>query len=203
MADVDAAPVTDDTAGDAPDGPHQGGVAGATIGRIVAVVVIIGMVVYWIAIFAGVFDKQNPDYLNNRTYANSLQTQCKGLLTDLATLPNAADITSPSQRADVLDQANVMVGQFIRDVQAKAPTTGDEAITMKGWIADWKTYLKDRQDYAKRLHVDPKAQLLLDPTNIGKDQGTGKQPPAAVDESILTFAQVNGILECATPGDVG
>lgn len=174
---------------------------GFTVWRGLAIVAVMSMVIFWIWIFSGAPAKDNPDKLKDKAYVASLEKRCTKLQTDLATLPNAADMKSPSHRAEVLDQANVMVEAFIDDLQAGAPTTGDAAISVNGWLKDWRTYLADRQDYAKRLHKDPNAQLLLDRTNIGK--GDDKQPPASVDESILTFAQVNEILVCATPGDVG
>ena len=62
------------------------------------------------------------------------------------------------------------------------------------WIADWKTYLANREDYADRLRTDPNAQLLLDRSTIGAD---------SVDKAIQIFTQVNEIPACETPGDVG
>ncbi|WP_426572819.1 hypothetical protein [Aquihabitans sp. McL0605] len=167
---------------------------GFTIGRVLAIMTVIGMVIFWVWIFSGAPAKQNPDRLKDEAYVTLLQGQCKAMVANLADLPNAAHIKTASARADVLDDANVIVGRFIDDVEAKAPTTGDAAVSMAGWIKDWRTYLADRQDYATRLHTDPNAQLLLDRSEIGSD---------SVDQTIQVFTQVNNIPECDTPGDVG
>jgi hypothetical protein len=63
---------------------------------------------------------------------------------------------------------------------------------MEGWLADWRIYLIDREDYAERLATDPEARLLLDESQLGDP----------VDKTIEIFAQVNGISDCATPGDL-
>jgi len=172
------------------EGPYR---MGFTWGRALAIGAVVTMVIFWIWIFSGVPGRKNPDYLQDRAYAESLEAQCQTLLDDLAELPNAADMTTQAERADVLDDANVLVGQFIDQVEADAPTTGDAAISMKGWIADWRVYLEDREDYAERLRTEENAQMLLSRSKLGD----------SVDKTIQIFTQVNDIKACDTPGDVG
>jgi hypothetical protein len=167
---------------------------GFTWGRGLAIVAVVSMVIFWIWIFSGAAKKTNADYLENRTYAAALEKQCQGLRDQLDELPNAADMTSQAERADVLDDANVLVGQFIDEVAADAPKTGDAGKSMKGWLTDWRTYLADREDYAQRLRTEDNAQLLLSRSTIGAD---------SVDKTIQIFTQVNDIPACDTPGDVG
>ena len=186
MVDVEAPEqATDDT--------ELVGPKGATPGRILALVAVIAMVMLWVAIFAGYFNKDNPDKLQDEAYVAQLEEQCQGLRDDLDTLPNAADTTSAAERADVLDDANVMVGDFIDELEAGAPTSGDAQISVEGWIRDWRTYLANREDFADRLRTDPGAQLLLDRSELGD----------SVDKTIQIFSQVNEIPACDTPGDVG
>lgn len=173
------------------DGPYR---MGFTWGRGLAIAAVVAMVIFWIWIFSGAPKRDNPDYLQDRAYAEALEDQCQGLRDQLAELPNAADMTSQAARADVLDDANVLVGQFIDDVAAEAPKSGDAAVTMKGWLADWRTYLSDREDYADRLRTEDNAQMLLSRSTIGTD---------SVDKTIQIFTQVNAIPACDTPGDVG
>lgn len=178
----------------APPEPERDVPMGFTWGRGLAIVAVVSMIIFWIWIFSGAAKKDNPDYLQDRTYVASLVEQCQGLRDQLDKLPNAADMTSQDERADVLDDANVLVGQFIDDVAASAPTSGGAAKSMKGWLTDWRTYLGDREDYAKRLRTEDNAQLLLTKSTIGAD---------SVDKAIQIFTQVNDIPECDTPGDVG
>lgn len=173
------------------DGPYR---MGFTWGRGLAIGAVVAMVVFWIWIFSGAPAKQNPDKLQDEAYVSQLEDQCQALRDDLDDLPNAADLDTAAQRADVLDDANVLVAGFIDEVEAGAPTSGDAGVTMEGWITDWRTYLANREDYADRLRTDSGAQLLLDRSTIGTD---------SVDKAIQIFTQVNEIPACETPGDVG
>lgn len=158
-----------------------------------AIVAVVTMILYWTWIFSGAPAKDNPDRLQDRAYAARLEDQCQGLRDGLEKLPNAADLSTPAARADVLDRANVLVGKFIDELEAGAPTSGDASVSIEGWIGDWRKYLANREDYAKRLRTEPNAQLLLDRSKLGD----------SVDKTIQIFSQVNEIPSCDTPGDVG
>jgi hypothetical protein len=162
-------------------------------GRIAAVVAALAIVLFWAWVFSGAPKRDNPDLLEDRAYAAQLEERCQGLRDDLAALPSAIAIDDPGERADVLEDANVLVEEFVDDLEAGAPTEGDASRTMEGWIADWRTYLANRQDYAQRLREDPDARLLLDESPLGDP----------VDKTIEVFSDVNAIEACATPGDVG
>lgn len=172
------------------DGPYR---MGFTWGRGLAIASVVLMVIFWVWIFSGAPKRDNADYLQDRAYAESLEERCQALRDDLDDLPNAAELPNQAARADVLDDANVLVGEFIDDIEADAPTSGDASITMKGWIADWRIYLADREDYAARLRTEDNAQLLLSESKLGD----------SVDKTIQVFTQVNAIKACDTPGDVG
>ncbi len=173
------------------EGPYR---MGFTWGRGLAIGAVVIMVIFWIWIFSGAPARENPDKLQDEAYVTQLEDQCQTLRDDLDELPNAADLKTAAERADVLDDANVLVAGFIEEIEAGAPTSGDAAVSMEGWITDWKTYLANREDYAERLRTDPGAQLLLDRSTIGAD---------SVDKAIQIFTQVNEIPACETPGDVG
>ncbi len=166
---------------------------GFTWGRGAAIVAIVTMIIFWIWIFSGAPAKYNPDRLDDRAYVAELEDRCQALRDGIGDLPNAADLETPAERADVLDEANVLVGEFIDDLEAGAPTTGDASVSISGWIGDWKKYLANREDYAERLRTEPNAQLLLDRSKLGD----------SVDKTIEIFSQVNEIPSCDTPGDVG
>lgn len=161
--------------------------------RAVAVIAALAMVLFWAWIFSGGPKKQNPDYLDDRAYVTRSAERCRQLIDDLKALPNAEAASTAKQRADVLDQANELVSGMVDDLESTAPRTGDDAKSLKGWIADWRTYVENREDYARRLRTDPGARLLLD-ANPGGDP---------VDRPIEVFADVNDMPDCATPGDVG
>jgi len=102
---------------------------------------------------------------------------------------------TPAERADLLDRATVMVTEMVDDIEADAPASGDDAVSLRGWFSDWRTYLADRDAYADRLRVDPDAKFLVSENGEFED---------SVDKTIEVFAEdANDIDACATPGDVG
>ncbi|MCB0964760.1 MAG: hypothetical protein KDA98_15910 [Acidimicrobiales bacterium] len=164
-----------------------------TVGRVAMVVAFLAMALFWIVIWSGVLAKQNPDYLDDRAYVDGLEARCQQLRDDLDELPPPNETPELPDRIEVIEQANVLVEGFVDDVEAGAPTEGDDGTSMAGWIGDWRTYVADREDYVVRLREDPEARFLVDETDFGD----------SVDKTIEIFADVNGIPDCATPGDVG
>lgn len=164
-----------------------------TIGRIAAVMVGLAIALFWIWIFSGAPAKDNPDELDDPAYVAELEARCQQLRDDIGELPLPTETPTPAERAAVIDEANDLIAAFIDDVRAGAPTSGDDQVSMEGWLADWDTYLADREDYVERLATDPEARLLVDESPLGD----------SVDKTIEIFAQVNRIPDCATPGDAG
>lgn len=163
-----------------------------TAGRIAAVMAVLAMVLFWLWIWSGAPAKDNPDKLKDKAYVTSLETRCKAMVKAIDALPPAQTTPDPVERADVLDQANAILVDFVADLRADAPTTGPAAKSVDGWLDDWETYVRDRQEYADALRTDPKARLLLDQSPLGD----------SVDKTVQIFAEVNEIPDCSTPGDV-
>ncbi|MCB1031129.1 MAG: hypothetical protein KDA95_07305 [Acidimicrobiales bacterium] len=163
-----------------------------SVGRALAVLTMLVIVGFWAWIFSGAPARKNPDFLD-RAYAEKLGAQCQAMVDNIATLPSGLTITDATERADVLDQANEMIAEFIEEVRQGAPSTGNDAKSITGWLGDWETYLANREDYANRLREDPSARLLLDASPLGD----------AVDRTILVFAEINHLDACQTPGDIG
>src|SRR5690606_26277479 len=118
--------------------------------------------VFWAVVFLGIPKKENPDRLDDRAFVERTSQRCDALLEDLSALPNGAFIEDHVERAAVLDQATDLVEAMVDDIEADAPKTGDDAISLNGWIGDWRTYIANRRDYADRLGDDPEARLYLD-----------------------------------------
>lgn len=163
------------------------------IGRILTVLAVLSMVVFWAWILAGGPQKANPDRLDNRAFVQRTSRRCQKLRLDISHLPNAADANGARARAEVLDRANARVARFVDAVAVDAPRSGDDAKSIDGWIADWRRYVANREDYARRLRADPKARLYVTRSKLGD----------SVDRTIEIFADVNDMPDCATPGDVG
>lgn len=164
-----------------------------SIGRVLAVTAMVAMAIFWAIVFLGIPKKENPDRLDDRAFVERTIIRCDALLEDLGELPNGSFIEDHVERADVLDDATDLVEAMVDEIDADAPKTGEDAVSLEGWIGDWRTYVANRRDYADRLRSDPEARLLLD-QSLGGD---------SVDKPIEIFADVNDMPTCATPGDVG
>ena len=113
---------------------------------------------------------------------------------DLDALPVASQSSTATERADVLDKANVIFSDMLGDLddlRTLAPS-GDQRERTTAWLADWKVLLSDRRDYAEALRDDPKAVLL-----ISEKPGTGQHITGWIDE----FALANKMDDCVTPSD--
>lgn len=175
--------------------PTQGRTkARSLVGRAAAVVLIVGTVVFWVWIFSGAPKRANPDRLDDRAFVERTHERCRELRRDLDRLPDARAAESAAERATVLDRANVLVGAMVEEIEADRPTTGEDAQRLRGWLADWRTYVGDREAYAAALRRDPGARMTLS-ENAALSDG--------VDKTIEVFSDVNDMPDCATPGDVG
>lgn len=164
--------------------------------RIAAVIAVLAMALFWAWILSGGPRKANPDYLDDRSYAEAAETRCQTLRNDLDAqgLLIPGDFDDAAQRADELDVANGLVTAMVDDLEAMAPTQGDDGIRLRGWLTDWRSYLADREAYAAALRTNPEARLLLTENETLRD---------SVDRTIKIFVDVNEMPACATPGDVG
>jgi hypothetical protein len=163
-----------------------------SVGRVLAVSAMVAMAIFWAVVFLGIPRQENPDRLDDRAFVDRTIDRCDALLADLAELPNGSFIEGAEERADVLDRATDRLEVMVEEIDADAPG-GDDAKSVQGWLADWRTYIGNRRDFAQRLREDPGARLLLD-QSLGGD---------SVDKPIEIFADVNDMPTCATPGDVG
>ena len=93
-------------------------------------------------------------------------------------------------RADVIEEANAIFEAMLTDLVALAPE-GEEGDMVTAWVADWRTYLADRQAYADALREDPDARFLVS----AKDN-------EQITEYIDGFAADNQMPACGTPLDV-
>lgn len=161
------------------------------IGRVMALVAVAAMAVMWVYIFSGVAREDPPDRLDDDGYASAAEPICAAALEDIEALPSASASSSAADRADVLDEANLVLTEMVDELEALPTTTARDAELTEAWIADWRTYLEDRDEYATALRDDPDAELLV--TARGNRQ---------ITVTIDNFAEeANAMPSCATPLD--
>ena len=61
------------------------------------------------------------------------------------------------------------------------------------WLADWSTYIGDRDDYVTRLTADETARFYESPEELATEQ---------ITEPLDLFAYANEMDPCATPDDM-
>ncbi|MGQ0831709.1 MAG: hypothetical protein ACT4OV_08530 [Microthrixaceae bacterium] len=162
-------------------------------GRVIVTVLVVGMVSMWGYVLYLAFGPGRlppPDRLADPSFAQAAQLRCRGTLDQVAQLPRAVEARTATERAEVVEQANDLFAQMLIDLEAIAPG-GDDGALVREWLADWHTYLGDRQDYAAALRRDPEARLLVTP-----------KQRAQITEYLDGFAADNHMPACATPLDV-
>lgn len=156
----------------------------------VVVVAMIGMWGYVLYLAFGPGRQPPPDRLDDPAFAEAAQLRCDAALDEVAALPAATESETPGDRADVVERANVVFAAMLEDLEELTPR-GEDGELVREWLADWHTYLGDREAYATAVRDDPEAQLLVSAKD--RDQ---------ITEHLDAFAADNHMTACATPLDV-
>jgi hypothetical protein len=156
------------------------------------------LVAMWIYIFFFA-DTANPNRLPDRAWTAQAETICTGYADQIDALPPAetfAKIKPKSeamrQRAVVGQQATDLIIRMVADLRALRPADAVTADAVTRWLADYDTYIGDRQRHLARWAAgeDPPFAETADnnrPISVGMDD----------------FARANRMSACEVPGDLG
>ena len=160
-------------------------------GRVLGLLVVLAMAAFWAWAFIW-SPRGHPDRLDDPAYAEASELRCADARSLIDEVPAAADAVDPADRAAQLAQTNAILVAMVADLRATAPAadTPDGDLVAK-WLADWDTYLADRDRYMQRLSEG--TDTIFEVTARDGDQIT-----ALLD----LFADVNGMASCQSPGDV-
>lgn len=164
-----------------------------SVGRVMVVVTVTLLVAMWgyvLYLAFGPGRQAPPDRLDDPAFATEAQTICDAAHDDVDQLPLAIEAEDAAQRAAIVAEANERFSAMLDELEAITPTGEDGAIVSE-WLADWRTYLGDRDAYVDALRSDPDAQLLV----TAKDR-------EQITEFIDAFSADNRMIACATPIDV-
>lgn len=168
---------------------------GASRNKIVAVITAIAVVSgIWIYIIFFYRPELLIDELADKTFPTQAEQICAAARARLDELPFASQAATPKDRAEEVARSNEILDQMLLDLQAitpESPPVANEAVTE--WLADWTTYLGDREEYVSNLLEDPDARFL-ETAKGGPNKG--------ITKAITSFAQVNRMDSCATPADL-
>lgn len=149
------------------------------------------MAIYWALIFTGQFGTDHPDELDDRAWVAEAEAICHPVAEAIGDLPNASEMKSAGQRADLVDRGTRLLEPMVEALAVDIPATGDDHTIVTGWLADWDSYLDDRREFANALRSDPGAKPLLTQTHGGWNT-----------DAIDTMANANKMYSCATPKDM-
>ncbi len=160
-------------------------------GRVLGLIVVIAMSAFWVWAFIW-SPRGHPDELDDPAYAEASEIRCATARTEIDAVPAAAEAVDPADRATQLQQTNGILRSMVADLRATAPSpeTRDGELVEK-WLADWDTYLDDRDRYRDRLSEGN--DTIFEVTARDGDQITGL---------LDLFADINGMASCQSPGDV-
>ncbi len=181
---------------DDPDAAGRGGkqrwLPRSRAGASIAVVALAVMAGFWIWAFSPLAPSGHPDTLYNVVFTHNAEDICAPAVAAVNRLPGAAEATGPEDRAGQIRTSTLMFEEMVAELRIEADdVVGSDADLLDAWLADWDTYLGDRRAYAAVLAggSDP-------PFTVTARDGEG------VTGYIDTFAEVNAMPSCATPGDV-
>ena len=165
--------------------------------RVVLLLVVAALVAMWVYVLYLAFGpgRQPPiDRLDDPAFAEAAEDRCAEALDAVDQLPVASESPTAADRAAVLSQADDIFADMLDDLDGMvdlAPA-GDQRRRATEWLADWRTYLGDREAFAQALRTDPEARLL-----VSEKAGEGRQITGWIDE----FANANRAPSCVTPTD--
>jgi hypothetical protein len=193
---LDEEPTEDRLDADERDG--DGDEPRSRLGRAVITVVVVALLAMWGYVLFLAFGpgRQPPiDRLDDPAFAEAGEARCAEAEAAVGDLPLASETPDAGDRADIVDRADAVYAAMLDDLDeltTLAPA-GDQRNRAEAWLADWRTYLGDRADYAEALRRDAGARLL-----VSEKAGEGRQITGWIDE----FASANRMPSCVTPVDV-
>jgi len=165
--------------------------------RLVLLVVVVALVSMWGYVLYLAFGpgRQPPiDRLDDPAFAAAAEDRCAEALDAVDELPLANESPTAADRAEVLARADAVFAAMLADLDnlVDLAPAGDQRRRATEWLADWRTYLGDREAFADALRIDPEARLL-----VSEKEGEGRQITGWIDE----FANANRMPSCVTPTD--
>lgn len=166
---------------------------GRRLGRVLAIVVLLGIAALWAFVLWGPVQRVPQGRLDSTVFPDQAEPICAEAASAIDELPQAYETREAGARAEVVAAANGELAIMLSRLDAIAPaaTDGDDGRMINEWLGDWRTFLGDRERYAQALETDPEARMLV--TEKERRQ---------VSEPIDYFAETNFMPNCATPGDL-
>lgn len=164
---------------------------GWTPGRVIGILLILGMAAFWLWAFLW-SPRGHPDELDDPAFTVAAETRCSVALGELREIPGANTAADLDDRADQLVLTTAILSEMVADLRADAPSpTIRDGELVDRWLDDWETYLADREIYIDRLRAGD--DTIFEVTARDGDQ---------ITSPLDLFATINRMPSCQAPGDV-
>ncbi len=133
-----------------------------TITRVLAVVFILGAVLFWIWAFSPLARERftAPDELIDENYVVNIVTTCDATFAALDALPSPRTADNPEDRANIVEDSNVeLVAMRNSLAELEGGTVEDRNLVML-WLADWDILIDDRMNHVERLRTEGDVRFL-------------------------------------------
>lgn len=155
-------------------------------------ILVVAMVAMWVYALGPWSRRDPPGRLDDPAFVEAAEPVCAAAVEELETVPQAYETETPAERAEAIDQTNVILSDMVVELRTFAPTEGDDADRVGEWLDDWDTYIEDRAQLADELRQGEDARLKE--TAKGDDH---------ISEALDFFAvTANAMPSCATPDDI-
>lgn len=159
------------------------------------VTVCVGIAVMWVYAF-GFASKESVNRIGDEAWQQYAEQRCAAAeeeRIELADMRRLSDVGSDAlrQRADIVDKATDTIERALDEIAAQPVADEKGQAIVPLWIADYRTYIEDRREYADALRSgnnDPFAETKVDGIPIS--------------EKVSTFAADNLMKSCAAPIDL-
>jgi hypothetical protein len=171
-----------------------------TLRRLGVIAVVASFVGIWgyvmyLTFFEGRADLR--DKMDDTRFTAAAEETCAESAQVFADLPLASETRSPEERGDLLDRGTDELERMVTRLEGLVPPReADEATAVERWLADYRTFVQDRREYA---------DAQRDPANDRYDQpfAVTDRGGFQIDVLIDDFAGINDMVSCETPDDVG
>lgn len=165
------------------------------ISRFVIGICIVGLLVMWIYAF-GFASKESVNKIGDQKWTARAEEICKKAeeqrlaLVDLRQISDAG-VNALTERAAIIDEATDTLDNAVKEISAISPIDEKGKAIVPLWIADYKTLIQDRRDYANQLRNG---------VNASFSESMFEGLP--ISEKISTFAADNRMTSCKVPIDL-
>lgn len=149
----------------------------------------------WIYAF-GFASKESVNKIGDQKWTARAEEICKMAeeqrlaLVDLRQISDAG-VNALTERAAIIDEATDTLDNAVKEISAISPIDEKGKAIVPLWIADYKTLIQDRRDYANQLRNG---------VNASFSESMFEGLP--ISEKISTFAADNRMTSCKVPIDL-